>query len=134
MLIGLLIWSFDTLRKFMACYSLRSNIQQDHNPLSFELMGINRELLLRMFNVAQRCIKIIYVFLCFAVFLVPNIPAKATQECCLQYQQSCCGPGKCSASAFRTQCTNKRINHESKGVRMAGDIRFVFLVGQKKHM
>ena len=64
-------------------------------------------------------------------FLCQIFQPKPLRNVGLQYQQSCCGPGKCSASAFRTQCTNKRINHESKGVRMAGDIRFVFLVGQK---
>lgn len=43
----------------------------DHNPLSFELMGFNREPEnpQRIFNVAQTCIKMSYIYsLCFAVF------------------------------------------------------------------
>ena len=151
LLIGLLFWSCgwtlwqaQIIKLMTACYSLHSNI---HNPLSFELMGFNREPEnpQRIFNVAQTCIKMSYILFasqCFKrdcqIFQPKprkSAPERPTQECCLQYKQSCCGPGKCLASACRTQRTKKWINHKSKISKrcaFAGDIQFVLLVGHPK--
>lgn len=136
LLIGLLFWSCgwtlwqaQTIKLMTACYSLHSNIQWTTILwvlswwVSIENPKTPKGFLMLLKHVSRWANYILFASQCFKrdcqIFQPKprkSAPERPTQECCLQYKQSCCGPGKCLASACRTQRTKKWINHKSKGV------------------